>query len=137
MKDRIVYVHNSLAPSVNETECQHINNLAILSNGSVDVIICDCLDSLVVSDRLERLDEMMAKIKVDGKIVLKTINLKIFAKYILQDRLGIKEINDVLSSVKSMLDDSSTDEILERYPNIRMVESINDGLGKILTLKRV
>jgi len=137
MKDRVVYVHNGLAPSVNETECQHINNLAMLSNGSVDVIICDCLDSIVMSDRLERLNEMIAKIKVNGKIVLKTINLKIFAKYILQDKLSINDINDALASVKSMLDDSSMDEVLERYPNIRMVESINDGLGKILTLKRV
>jgi hypothetical protein len=137
MKGKTIYIVNGFQPSVRDIEQHNINNLSLLSNGSVDTIICDCLDSVAFSDRIKHMTEIFSKLKVNGTAIFKTINLKIFAKHILTDKIDTAGANNILGSIKSMLDDSDIDNILSNYTNIRMVESINDGLSKTLTLQRV
>lgn len=136
MKGKTVYIFNGFQPSIKEIEQHNINNLSLLSNGSVDVIICDCLDSVVLSERIKHMGEIFSKLKVNGTAVFKTINLKIFAKHILADKVDTAQANTVFASIRSMVDDSTIDELLSHHPNIRMVESINDGVSKTLTLQR-
>lgn len=134
---KTIYIYNFYPPSIQNTEQHHINNLSLIANGSADLILCDCLDSMNLSDRISRMSEIFSKLKINGKVIFKSINLNIFAKHIVEDKLNIENINSILSTINSMVDDNFIDVLLEKHKNMSIIEHINNGLEKTMTIQRL
>ena len=132
-----VYIHNQDNNILDNVEKIHISNLNNLPNGSCSLIVCDCLDSVSYSDRLILLSEVLKKAALNATIILKMINLKLFAKHIFYDKIDVQQTNNVLELCASMWDESTCHDILSRYSNFSAIENTHTGLIKQITLQRV
>jgi hypothetical protein len=137
MKGKSVYIHNSTDPSIKDIETLSIFDTENLSNGSMDTILCDCLDTVSFKDRIKYLNMLLTKLKINGTLVTKNINLKLFAKNIYNDNIKTDDVNTIIENVKSLIDDDKLYGVIASNPNVRVIENIYSGMNQTITLKRV
>lgn len=130
------YVHNIDQHIVENIEKINYASLDMVPVGCADLVICDCLDSLVLDERNKVFNDLFTKICVGGKLVLRLLNLKIFAKFIGNDVLNLSQANEILANCRSMLDDVALSQALEQKPNFVMIENTYDGINRLVILQR-
>lgn len=132
-----VYIHNQDNNILDNVEKIHISHMTSLPNGSCSLIVCDCLDSVSYEDRLILLSEILKKAALNANVILKMINLKLFAKHIFYDKINVQQTNNVLQLCNSMWDEGTCHEVLSQYSNFSLTENTHTGLIKQITLQRV
>jgi hypothetical protein len=137
MSLKTIFIYNHTEPSVKNVESHNINGLGLVSNGSVDSILCDCIDTISITDRSAKLAEIFNKLKIGGSVVIKTIDLKIFAKYVLNDQINKDHLSAILTNNQSMFDIRDMSQLLSSRPDIKITEQTNDGLSKTIKMQRI
>jgi hypothetical protein len=115
----------------------HISELQKVSNGSVDTMICNFLDELTLEQRNAIFLEMSHKLKKDGLLKLRFIDLDTFGIDLYRNRIDFENFNQILNAYKSMWDQSFIVHLCSQLPNLRILENNISGLFKILTVQRI
>ncbi len=131
-----IYIHNIDNHIVDNIEKVHISDLQTIPNGSCAMVICDCLDSLSFQDRLEATQHILKKIAKGGSVTFKFISLKLFAKYVMNDKLDIGQINQVLYHSRSMYDENMFTNVLSSHTNFVIKENTYNNLIRQVVLER-
>lgn len=137
MKIKSIYISNSIDHSIKNIETINITDVDNLSNGSFDTILCDCLDTVSLKDRDQYLNIIIKKLKINGVLITKNINLKVFAKHIIDERLNINDANIIIENIKSLIDDDKFFSMIANSYNIKIIENIYNGMNQTITIKRV
>jgi len=132
-----VYIYNQHEPSVKDTEKVHMEMISSISNGSTDIILCDCLDSVEYGERTNKTKEMLSKLKVNGEITFKTVNLDLMARSIYLDQLDLSSINNIIHSCSSIVNDEFFTACLVSDDRFLITENINDQIFRTTTIKRI
>jgi len=133
---KYIYVHSNDNNPVPDAEKINISNINLISNGSSENILCDCLDLFPLSERISLTNGLLKKLCVGGKLRLKFINLKLFAKNCYLDKIDENKINAIVSNVKSLVDDSHLEQILSNNRNFVIQSIVYDGLSEDVILER-
>jgi hypothetical protein len=113
----------------------NINELNTVANGSIENIYCDIFDSLEFSKRIILQNELMKKIRLGGSIHIRYINILLFAKRVVSGDLNINEINDIVSAIKSVIDQESFDSWIMQQSNYTIEKIDTDKLYNHIVLK--
>lgn len=131
-----VYVYNLTSDLVNEVDKVKIDNIESISNGSCSLVICDCLDTVSIADRLSITAELIRKLSIGGKIILKFLSIRSLSKLILSNQISIQDINNIFSSCQSVVDEDFFTQYLNQFDNLQYLENIYEGLFRQVTLER-
>jgi len=134
---KYIYVYSVDNNPVQDAKKVNISDIKLISNGSADNIICDCLDVLTLNDRILHTSELLKKIKVGGKLHLRFINLQLFSKYCYLNKLELDKINNIIANIRSIVDDSHIEEILSVNNNFKLDSVVYDGMIQNVVLERV
>lgn len=133
---KYIYVHAADNNPIPDAEKVNVNNVNLISNGSSENILCDCLDLFTISDRTSLTNELLKKLRIGGKLHLKFINLKLFSKNCYLDKIEADKINNIIANVKSLVDDSHIDQILQNNNNFILKGLSYDGLAESIIIER-
>jgi hypothetical protein len=133
---KYIYVHAGDNNPVPDAEKINISNVNMISNGSSENILCDCLDLFTISERTVLTNELLKKLRVGGTLHLKFINLKLFSKNCYLDRIEEKQLNNIIANVKSLVDDSHLEQILNNSTNFAIKSLVYDGLSENVIIER-
>ena len=131
-----VYIYNVDNNIIDNVEKVHVSNIDMIPNGSCSVIVCDCLDSIDLQNRINLFDQILKKAGIGCSVILKFISLKLFGKYIYNDKLDTAQINQLLNICRSMIDESTFNQMLNSYNNFTIKENTYTGLMRQVTLER-
>lgn len=131
-----IYVYNLLDSWVDNIDKIKIENINSISNGSCDLLLCDCLDSVLLTDRITLTSELVKKLTINGKLTLKFISLVNLSKLILTNQISIQEINNVFASCLSVIDEDLFAQQIEQFNNLDCIENFYNGLFRQVTLER-
>jgi hypothetical protein len=134
---KYIYVHTVDNNPIQDAKKVNINDIKLISNGSVENIICDCLDSLMITDRISSTNELLKKIKIGGKIHLRFINLQLFGKHCYLNKLPFDRINTIINNIRSIVDDAHIEEILNINNNFVLNSVVYDGIVENVILERI
>ena len=133
---KYIYVHVADNNPIIDAQRVHLSDISLISNGSCENILCDCLDVLPLSERVSSTNELLKKIRVGGRLHLRFINLKLFSKHCYLDKLDSSTINNILMSVKSLVDDAHMEQIISSNNNFMLYSSSYDGLSQSIVIER-
>lgn len=114
-----------------------IDELNTIPNGSLDNIYCDILDSIEISKRINIQNELMKKVKIGGSIQLKIIHTTLLAKKIISDNITMNDLNNVVNSTSSVMNQEFFNEWINQYGNYTIQKMDLDDLYANVTLKRI
>ena len=133
---KYIYVHSTDNNPIPDAEKINVNNVNLISNGSSENILCDCLDLFTINERTSLTNELLKKLRIGGKLHLKFINLKLFSKNCYLDKIEADKINNIIANVKSLVDDSHIDQILQNNNNFILKGLSYDGLAESIIIER-
>jgi len=131
-----IYIYNIDNNIIENTDKVHISDMQTIPSGSCSMIVCDCLDSLSFDDRLNAINNILKKIAKGGSVIFKFMSLKLFAKYITNDKLDITQINYILNHCNSMYDENILTTVLNSHSNFVIKENTYNGLIRQVGLER-
>lgn len=133
---KYIYVYVVDNNPIPDAEKVNINNINLISNGSSENIFCDCLDLFVIDERASLTNELLKKLRIGGCLHLKFINLKLFSKHCYLDKIEPDRINSIIANVKSLVDNSHIDNILQNNNNFMLKILSYDGLAETVIIER-
>lgn len=132
-----IYLYNADNQLVDNIEKIHITAADSIPNGSCELIVCDCLDGIPLSERTNTLKNICKKAALKCRIILKFISLKLFGKYVFYDKISIEDANLVIQNSASLIDESTFDTTLVNLPGFVIVENAFNGMVRTITIERI
>lgn len=132
---KYIYVHVQDNNPIADAQKIKLNDINLISNGSSEHIICDCLDVLPINDRINATKQLLNKIKIGGKLHLRFINLNLFAKHCYLNKIDNDKINGIIANVRSLINDSHIESITNTS-NFRIHSLYYDGIVENVILER-
>lgn len=137
IKKTIFVYANNKPTSESSYEYYHIMEIDKMINGSIDEILCDCIDLVPFVDRPKLVTILLSKLKIDGTLILKCNDLYTLCKYIMNNKISIEQANLILGSSASITDDSYNEHILNEITNAKILDTLYDGFARTITLQRI
>ncbi len=137
MIKKTLFVYSNNKPNTESYTYCHIQELDKIHNGSIDEIICNCIDSVLLKDRIKLLSILVSKVKINGLVVIQSIDLYILCKFIMNNSISIEAANNIIYPASSLVDDATTEEILSQLNNINILDSIYDNINRVTTIQRI
>lgn len=133
---KYIYVYATDNNPLPDAEKISIDNINLISNGSSENILCDCLDLFTIDDRTSLTHELLKKLRIGGKLHLKFINLKLFSKNCYLDKIERSKLYNIIANVKSLVDDEHIEQILQDNNNFILKGLSYDGLAESVVIER-
>lgn len=134
-KTYFIYANNK--PLVDSYILLSIQDIEKIPNGSADEIICNCIDSIQFNDRDKLLSLLINKVKINGLVVIQSIDLYIFCKYIINNRISIDQANTIINSSASLSDDLTMEDTINKISGAKILDTLYDNLQRVITIQRV
>lgn len=111
----------------------NVNDLPNIINGSINNIVCECLDDTIFDTRSKIIVEIINKLAFEGKATFLMINGTVLANRILKNEIDSNKLSSVLSEVKSIWTDYYITEIFNNMAHIAIekyyIENIYTVIG--------
>lgn len=112
---------------------QDLNNVI---NGFVNNIICECLDKIEFSQRLDVFRGILSKLAFDGNATFKFINATMLASRILKNEIDAKKMSDIIKDTNSLWTESVIIEAFSSFPNIIVQKNYIEHIYTVITVTK-
>lgn len=129
-------------PSNKNTEVEFntkisFGDLNTVPNGSIENAYCDILDTIEISKRILIQNEIMKKIMIGGSIQIKILNVIVFCKKILKGDLSMEDMNYIINSTASVVDQEHLDQWIVQHNNYAIEKIDIEHIYTNIVMKRM
>lgn len=96
----------------------NVNDLPNIINGSINNIVCECLDDIPFETRGKIVVDIINKLAFEGKATFLMINGTVLANRVLKNEIDSNKLSSVVSEVKSIWTDYYITEVFNNMAHI-------------------
>jgi hypothetical protein len=98
----------------------NITDLPNIINGSINNILCECLDDIPFETRGKTIIDIVNKLAFEGRANFLMINGTVLANRILKNEIDSSKLSSTLSAIKSIWTDYYITEVFNNMPHIEI-----------------
>jgi hypothetical protein len=114
----------------------NINDLASIINGSIDNIVCECLDDLPFETRGKAVVDIINKLAFEGKATFLMINGTVLANRVLKNELDSSKLSSVVNEVKSIWTDYYITEVFNNMAHIEIEKYYIENIYTAISINK-
>jgi hypothetical protein len=107
-----------------------------ITNGSVENMLCECLDYLAFDIRHKVLKDIISKLAFDGIATFKFVNATLLANKTFKNEIDSNKLSQLIANIKSLWTEYYILELFNSMPNIEIEKYYLDYVYTIITLKK-
>lgn len=113
-----------------------IANLDKLINGTIDFIVCECLDKLDYLSRLKVISTIFKKLSFGGEVTFKFFNSYQLCKNIIKGDMTSKALSEIVGSVQSLFLESDMMDLINQMENVKIIKIYNNNNHIVMNIKK-
>lgn len=137
MIKKTYFIYSNNKPNTENYLYYSIQQIDQIPNGSADEVVCNCIDSVQFNDRKKLISILVNKVKMNGVVVLQSVDLYILCKYIMNNNISLEQANSIISMSASLSDDQHNESMISDISNAKILDTLYDGFQRILTIQRI
>jgi hypothetical protein len=125
----------------NTKEIDGYNNINIVDlpniiNGSINNILCECLDDIPFETRGKTILDIVNKLAFEGKATFLMINGTVLANRILKNEIDSSKLSSTLSAIKSIWTDYYITEVFNNMTHIEIEKYYIESIYTSITINK-
>jgi hypothetical protein len=114
----------------------NINDLPNIINGSINNIVCECLDDTPFENRGKIVTDIINKLAFEGKATFLMINGTVLANRILKNEIDSSKLSSVVSEVRSIWTDYYITEIFNNIAHITIEKYYIENIYTVISISK-